>query len=313
MIRYNSDLFGIKALFVWHGSAVFRAFLPASFSTGMLILSHYYLEEETVKDRGVVSHPYVISAYVLVLGYMVVFRLNYSYQRYWEAATQIHQMTSKWLDSAICLAAFHMQSSQYDNQRPPSFGSNQHHILRNETRERERLKNEKKLRDDTISICTQQSSSSSPKKGVNWRFKRKQKKNSKDRNKRNVGKRFQTNNISGNIPDDPYLYNLESNWDWSPQQQAPSSSSRTSMKAWKASFASSRFSTNDFQDQRRLKRLTGLDSSTPSLFLQEAAHLYSLLSAVAMSTLRRDLEGVEAPLVSFFKFIILMKEKESLQ
>mmetsp|Transcript_974 Transcript_974/g.1410 ORF Transcript_974/g.1410 Transcript_974/m.1410 type:complete len:402 (-) Transcript_974:1187-2392(-) len=34
----------------------------------------------------------------------------------------------------------------------------------------------------------------------------------------------------------------------------------------------------------------------PSLFLQEVAHLLSLLSAVAMSTLRNDVEGTESPL-----------------
>lgn len=36
-----------------------------------------------------------------------------------------------------------------------------------------------------------------------------------------------------------------------------------------------------------------------SLFLQETAHLLSLLSAVAMSTLRNDLEGAESPLATF--------------
>jgi hypothetical protein len=37
----------------------------------------------------------------------------------------------------------------------------------------------------------------------------------------------------------------------------------------------------------------------PSLFLQESAHLISLLSAVALSTLRNEIEGVEAPLCEF--------------
>ena len=39
--------------------------------------------------------------------------------------------------------------------------------------------------------------------------------------------------------------------------------------------------------------------SKPSLFLQELAHLLSLLSAVALSTLRADVEGTESPLVDF--------------
>jgi hypothetical protein len=35
---------------------------------------------------------------------------------------------------------------------------------------------------------------------------------------------------------------------------------------------------------------------TPPLFLQELAHLASLLMAVALSTLRNDIEGAESPL-----------------
>jgi hypothetical protein len=38
----------------------------------------------------------------------------------------------------------------------------------------------------------------------------------------------------------------------------------------------------------------------PSLFLQELAHLFSLLSGVAMSTLRNDLDCAEIPLVEYF-------------
>lgn len=37
-----------------------------------------------------------------------------------------------------------------------------------------------------------------------------------------------------------------------------------------------------------------------ALFLEEIAHLLSLLSAVAMSTLRNDLENAESPLIEFF-------------
>jgi hypothetical protein len=43
----------------------------------------------------------------------------------------------------------------------------------------------------------------------------------------------------------------------------------------------------------------GITTEEPSLFLQEAAHLLSLLSAVAMSTLRNDIEGSESPLVEY--------------
>ena len=42
-----------------------------------------------------------------------------------------------------------------------------------------------------------------------------------------------------------------------------------------------------------------VDGDMPSLFLQESAHLLSLLSAVACSTLRDDIEGTETPLVEW--------------
>ena len=42
-----------------------------------------------------------------------------------------------------------------------------------------------------------------------------------------------------------------------------------------------------------------IDCDMPSLFLQESAHLLSLLSAVACSTLRDDIEGTECPLVDW--------------
>ena len=43
----------------------------------------------------------------------------------------------------------------------------------------------------------------------------------------------------------------------------------------------------------------GFPEGQPSLFLEEVAHLLSLLSAVAMSTLRNDLEEAESPLIEF--------------
>ena len=49
----------------------------------------------------------------------------------------------------------------------------------------------------------------------------------------------------------------------------------------------------DFQAQE------SIPNDVPSFFLQEATHLLSLLSAVAFSTLRSDIEGVETPLKAF--------------
>lgn len=56
-----------------------------------------------------------------------------------------------------------------------------------------------------------------------------------------------------------------------------------------------------FAEHDNLKGFASVDGGrTPPLFLQELAHLSSLLVAVAFSTLRNDMEGFESPL-SFYK------------
>lgn len=51
---------------------------------------------------------------------------------------------------------------------------------------------------------------------------------------------------------------------------------------------------------RSLDVLQNARVPAPTLFLQEMAHLFSLLSAVAFSTLRNDVEFAESPIVEYF-------------
>jgi len=65
-----------------------------------------------------------MQALVTAFTFLLVFRANYSYNRWWEAYTAVYLMHSKWLDLATELAAFHYQSHRYDEYKPPSFGAN---------------------------------------------------------------------------------------------------------------------------------------------------------------------------------------------
>jgi hypothetical protein len=79
MIIYSSDLFGLKQLTIWHGSAVFRAIVPAMFSTGMLFAyGRLWTENDDAAD---VLHPYVMTVFITSFSFLLAFRLNYSYQR----------------------------------------------------------------------------------------------------------------------------------------------------------------------------------------------------------------------------------------
>ena len=80
MITYRSDGFGLKTLFVWNGSAVFRAIIPATFSTGFLVL-YDHIFGDRLENRATIVHPYALAVFVVILGFLLVFRLNYSYHR----------------------------------------------------------------------------------------------------------------------------------------------------------------------------------------------------------------------------------------
>ena len=61
--------------------------------------------------------------YLVFISHVHVNSIANTYQ-YWEACQAIHNMQSKWLDAGVTLAAFHMQSATYDSIRPHSFGEN---------------------------------------------------------------------------------------------------------------------------------------------------------------------------------------------
>ena len=82
-------------------------------------------------------------------------------------------------------------------------------------------------------------------------------------------------------------------------------------------------SNNEGQQQLQQPPVKNMNGRA-SLFLQEAAHLFSLMSAVAMSSLRADMEGISSPLVDYvpgqkfppvnpeeMQIQILVKENES--
>ncbi len=81
--------------------------------------------DEDVDDDGdgysFFSNPYAIGVLVSSVSFLITFRANYGYQRYWEACTNVHQLMSKWMDATSFSGIFHMQSKHYDGMRPPSF------------------------------------------------------------------------------------------------------------------------------------------------------------------------------------------------
>lgn len=81
-------------------------------SVSIYLLLHYYVYETQF------NHPYAIGVLVSSVSFLIIFRANYGYQRYWEACTAVHQLMSKWMDASVFASVFHLQSDHNKDMRP---------------------------------------------------------------------------------------------------------------------------------------------------------------------------------------------------
>ncbi|CAJ1941221.1 unnamed protein product [Cylindrotheca closterium] len=131
MITYGGGAFGFEVLFRLHGSAIWKSLTLAVLSCGIYLLLYFYsgVPENYVADATdpnkvvLFDHPYPIGALVSAFSFLLVFRANFAYHRYWEAFSAIHLMHSKWTDFATEVASFHYQSERYSKYAPPAFGT----------------------------------------------------------------------------------------------------------------------------------------------------------------------------------------------
>ena len=97
MIIYSKHLWGFPLLCRAYGSTLPRAFPFAVFSSVLTWIVEEYANDQT---RLWLDHPYPYQMYAWVVGFVLIFRSNFGYQRYWEGRTRIQDMSSKWIDGA---------------------------------------------------------------------------------------------------------------------------------------------------------------------------------------------------------------------
>lgn len=125
MISYSTALFGFELLFRVHGSALYKSLPPALLSAIIYITLYYAFDKNT--RNGSLLAPEPVMILVALLMFLLQFRANFSYSRYWEAMSSIHTMHGKLLDVGSKLAAYHLQAACYKDDRPPSYGYDQDH------------------------------------------------------------------------------------------------------------------------------------------------------------------------------------------
>ena len=235
-------------------------------------------------------------ALISALTFLLAFRANFSYNRYWEAVTAVHQMHSKWLDVGMDLAAFHLQSARYEKARPRAFGEHPELTDINRFRERE---NETTLEELAEQLNTAEEVQSHSLRSRIQRsfFRRRKKKRDESKSEEEMAK-----NAVLAIPKPK-----KKKKKYKSINAPPAKTSAAFTSVFASVFSTLGRPKQKLADPANLIVRTdsqrhfdqAWEYGKPPLFLQEAAHLLSLLSAVAFSTLRNDLEQADSPLTTF--------------
>ncbi|OEU17212.1 hypothetical protein FRACYDRAFT_207537 [Fragilariopsis cylindrus CCMP1102] len=284
MIPYNRSAYGWRLIFQIHGSAVYRSVLPSMISVAIYFLFRKINVEETGITAEDVLHPYAVGVLVSSSTFLIVFKLNQSYGRYWEACSSTNQFMSKWMDATTHTGVYHMQCDHYTEMKPPAFYDYPELNSLFMTRDRERLN---PIDDEDEDNDDDKMYEHNDDTGLR---NRKQSSQIRENNDNGGG----TSSTEADIPDVP------SSRGFSTITHPASGEPKQQFRQYYTKDPKEPLST--FVDPRRPDNMDpkGFASiqggRTPPLFLQELAHLSSLMNAVALSTLRNDMEGCQSPL-----------------
>jgi len=257
MILYYKGAFGFNLLLRLRGSAVVRGMILGFISVVVFFVIQNIFGERPTQELA--KHPYAFGVLVSSVSFLIVFRANHGYSRYWEACGAIHQMMSKWMDAATHMGSYHLQCDHYLHIKPPSFYNFPE--LNQEFYTMDRTRGQKKVirslnRVENVNIEASETG----------------------------GESFFDRNVNRETSQGepvPLLGKARLDGGWSGLFEKDSSTYYKKDMPWNS-------------DGEGFASTAG--GRTPALFLQELAHLCSLLNAVALSTLRCDIEGAEAPL-----------------
>lgn len=108
MLHYDPRSYGgLPIIFQLVGSVYPKVTPQACFAAAVTLALKIAEDEDIVAIQDVFDHNYAYQIYTFILGFLLVFRCNTGYQRFWEARTTLEIMSTKW--SIAC-----MQSIVFD-------------------------------------------------------------------------------------------------------------------------------------------------------------------------------------------------------
>jgi predicted membrane chloride channel (bestrophin family) len=275
-----------------------KAFIPGGLSVALYFILFYL--DNTSEDEGYLNHPYAVGVLVSSVSFLIIFRANYGYQRYWEACTCVHHLMSKWMDCAMFIGVFHLQSDHFKDMNPPNFFDYRDLNDLNLTRDREStpppldeeffndIGSPTAASERSVEIGLSHSDVSSQ-----LRRRRFEKSIHSTKNTVNDASR----DTIDRSHDQTRLFGpgrLDGGWGMIYPNDINGKPTATYYDIQKFGKDASRIPPSEPADKKGFASTKG--GRTPSLFLQELTHLASLLCAVALTTLRNDLDDVESPL-----------------
>jgi len=107
MIKYHHGTWGMQVLCRLKGSVVPKALIWSVPCAGLTIAFHILLRESMAEamgeGQGIDS---IWSGYTFILGFLIVFRSNQAYSRFWESVTLTHKIRGQWTNAFSSMLAF---------------------------------------------------------------------------------------------------------------------------------------------------------------------------------------------------------------
>ncbi|KAI8466896.1 MAG: hypothetical protein J3K34DRAFT_432097 [Monoraphidium minutum] len=104
MILYNKDWWGLLLILRAYGSAFPRVLPPVLVSGALTAALAWGGTHESIAALWV--HPYAYSIFAAILSFILVFRAQYGYNRWWEGATQLQVLSARLTGAASEILAF---------------------------------------------------------------------------------------------------------------------------------------------------------------------------------------------------------------
>jgi len=108
MLTYSKGWGGLFLVLRFAGTSWPHGIMPGLLSAclGLALGLVRELDDVIVDEDAFVKNPYPYQLFAYLVGFVLIFRTNFGYTRYWEALDAVQRMGAKWLDGACMAIAF---------------------------------------------------------------------------------------------------------------------------------------------------------------------------------------------------------------